>query len=501
MRRLLVATLMTAALAASSAWATTIHVPGDQPTIQAGIDAASAGDTVLVAAGTYTGAGNRDLDPGGRNLVILSEGGSAATVIDCQGSDADPHRGFFVVGTGSTALTIGGFTIRNGYASEKGGGIYCESTALTLVDCVIEDCGAGSSWSDYDGYGGGMYCLDCTLQVSGCEFLNCECGCPDGVGSGGGVLASDCAGSFSGCDFTGNRSAWDGGGLSASNMELTWCTFQFNTAGDGASGFGGGFCGNASLEDVEFRFNNADYGGGGMSGSGVLERVLFHNNAADFRGGGLELDDGGTVTDAIFSSNSAGYDGGGLSGGGLVTDAIFIENEAAHGGAASSGGVFERVAFVGNWGGVHGGAIQSRGSPEFRSCTFVGNYSGYGGTAIWCYIGTPVFDRVIIADGYGSAGSVYCEGPSYPEFECSDIFGNEGGDWLGCIADQYGINGNISADPMFCDPDNGNFMLDAMSPCAPDNNSCGVLIGAYPVGCGASPVEATSWGRLKAMYR
>lgn len=70
--------------------AITIHVPADQPTIQAGMDAAANGDTVLVAPGTYTGDGNRDLLFPSKGLVVQSESGPRASIIDCEGSRRVP---------------------------------------------------------------------------------------------------------------------------------------------------------------------------------------------------------------------------------------------------------------------------------------------------------------------------------------------------------------------------------------------------------------------------
>ncbi len=80
--------------------------------------------------------------------------------------------------------------------------------------------------------------------------------------------------------------------------------------------------------------------------------------------------------------------------------------------------------------------------------------------------------------------------------------GNMGGDWVGWLEGQEGVNGKFdSADPFFCDWAGDDFTLRADSPCAGQNNPpCG-QIGAWGVGCEApTPVERVSWGRIKAMY-
>jgi hypothetical protein len=112
-----------------------------------------------------------------------------------------------------------------------------------------------------------------------------------------------------------------------------------------------------------------------------------------------------------------------------------------------------------------------------------------------------VLTNCIIAFGTPGGPAIGCElEGSYPTLICCDVFGNAGGDWVDCIAGQEGGNGNISADPLFCDRPGGDFTIDAASPCAPAHSGgCG-LIGALGVDCD-SPVEATSWGAIKARFR
>jgi hypothetical protein len=81
---------------------------------------------------------------------------------------------------------------------------------------------------------------------------------------------------------------------------------------------------------------------------------------------------------------------------------------------------------------------------------------------------------------------------------CSDLFGNAGGDWIGCIAGELGTNGNIAADPLFCHTDVGSLAIANDSPCAPAQSACG-LIGAVGPEC-ATAVASATWGSIKATF-
>jgi len=93
----------------------TIHVPPDQPTIQAGIDVAVGGDTVLVAPGTYV----ENIDFKGKAITVTSEQGADVTVID-GGKPIDPDYGscvLFMKGEGPDSV-IEGFTLTSGTGTD-----------------------------------------------------------------------------------------------------------------------------------------------------------------------------------------------------------------------------------------------------------------------------------------------------------------------------------------------------------------------------------------------
>ena len=111
------------------AYAKIIHVPADQPTIQAGINAAASGDTVLVAPGTYF----ENINFNGKAITVKSLSGAAKTIID--GSQLNTVVTFSSGETTKSVLT--GLTIRNGSANPYGGGIFIQNSSPSLIGNII----------------------------------------------------------------------------------------------------------------------------------------------------------------------------------------------------------------------------------------------------------------------------------------------------------------------------------------------------------------------------
>ena len=234
-------------LIASIAWSATIHVAtwGDDETgdgsagnpyatIQKGIDEAVDGDTVLVADGTYTGDGNRDIDLKGKAITVKSENGADACIIDCEGTFVKPHRGFYFHSGETETSVVDGFTIQNGWIDGAGGGVYCDSSSPTLTNNAIT-----GNTASYDG--GGVYC-----EYYSSPTLTNNTITGNTASYGGGVSCDSSSPTLTNNAITGNTASYDGGGVYCeyySSPTLTNNTIADNTASAG----GGVYCYNYSV--------------------------------------------------------------------------------------------------------------------------------------------------------------------------------------------------------------------------------------------------------------
>jgi hypothetical protein len=242
------------------------------------------------------------------------------------------------------------------------------------------------------------------------------------------------------------------------------------TRGEGNTSDGGAITCTASSPTIRdcVMFDNAAYYGGAMrvqtGGSPTLEDCVFTENWAYGDGAITVLFSSITLTRCGFFENSGLTEGAG---------AVWCRNGSV---------VAEECTFAGNYSKYDGAGIlvTDNGTATITGCTFFGN-SATDGTALSVWSGTVTIENTIMAFGVrGDAVNIW---EDCAEISCTNIYGNAGGDWTGCLTGELGINGNISTNPLFCDPDNGDFGLAALSGCLPGNNTCGVLIGAHGQGC------------------
>jgi len=136
------------------AYAETINVPMDQPTIQAGIDSVMSGDTVLVSPGYYS----ENINYNGKNIVVgsLFLTTQDSTYISQTIIDGNENGSVVTFEMGENLnSTLCGFTITNG-SSLLGGGIHIVNSSPTIVsNYIIENTATFEGYDD--GMGAGIY--------------------------------------------------------------------------------------------------------------------------------------------------------------------------------------------------------------------------------------------------------------------------------------------------------------------------------------------------------
>ncbi len=178
----LLISFLTSMVSAAETW----HVPKECETIQAAINAASDGDEILVAVGTW----KETIDLIGKTVYLYSEQGAEDTVIHGN------QQGTVVTCLANANSTIEGFTIRGGKA-EFGGGIYVVNSSPTFRLCSIDFNSAKK--------GGGSYVRNGTPIFDQCvfSFNNAE--------DGDGIWAKHARPELTACIFAGDSIGWESG--------------------------------------------------------------------------------------------------------------------------------------------------------------------------------------------------------------------------------------------------------------------------------------------------
>ena len=192
---------------------------GDAPTIQAALDSSSAGDEILLAAGTYTWT-SQDVAPQALGMLVIrnnvslrGEGGSTSTILD-----GELMGRVIRVEDTATEVTIEGLSILRGY-SGGGSGIDARLSSVRMNQCELRDNYVYGQW----GRGGGALCN--LAAVSESKFV----GNRTEGGPGAGIYFEE--GSVQDCVFQENIVSLEfacGGAIAATRATVSRTLFEKN---------------------------------------------------------------------------------------------------------------------------------------------------------------------------------------------------------------------------------------------------------------------------------
>ena len=441
--------------------ANTINVPADQPSIQEGINAAVNGDVVLVQPGTYI----ENINFNGKNITVASLFFTTqdTTYILQTIIDGNQNGSVVIFNHQETQdAVLNGFTITNGSGTNNGsvtlgGGIYLKSYSSPKLENLLI---IGNNAY----HGGGIWCWDNShprLENSTITDNFAE-------SDGGGTVFQFSSPYLENVKIIGNHSLNVGGGLLVMHSNLTVMLKNVEIENNTAGSSGGGIYAtdvSLNLENVTIK-NNSGSGGGGIRCDDCY-LTLEDVNIIDNTGGGIHIINSNEpcnihLVNVTIKNNTAGSGGGIYCKGNsnMYFDNVTIANNSAiYGGGIYCISEYEEfssnlknLAIIGNTAEIHGGGIYLfYSSSPLENITIAGNAAGENGGGIYCRANSePVLKNCIL----------WNDTPQEIFLENSDLnatYSDIENGWQG--------EGNINTDPLFSDPENGNYHLQWDSPC------------------------------------
>lgn len=256
--------------------ATIISVPGDYPTIQAAIDAASAGDTIRVSPGTYF----ETIDYHSKAITVESVAGPEDTIIDA-GQSGPVATVVTMAATAGQMPVLRGFTIQNGNGYPGPGGVYTTGGApLIERNWIVDNDGC-------DGNGIAARFSGATIRDN-LIARNREGSCSGGVGGGGIMVGGAGTVTIEGNTIEDNSAA-QGGGItlaSAGAPEVIGNLIRRNHGGSAGGGLSLFNQSDAHIANNLIVGNDAAKGGGlsvlvpaSTNGPSVINNTFVHNEA------------------------------------------------------------------------------------------------------------------------------------------------------------------------------------------------------------------------------